>query len=141
MAGARAQTTRYPTQWFALVAGAVYLVVGIVGFFKTGFVNFASNTTTNILGFDVNPLHNIVHILLGVVWLVGARAPALSRLVNLVLGGALLLVFVLGLFGALKWLSIDGAAEPDNFLHLVTGLVSLYFGSVGAYRTQSGAVR
>jgi hypothetical protein len=34
-------TTRHPSQLLALVIGAVYTLVGIAGFFVTGFDNFA----------------------------------------------------------------------------------------------------
>jgi hypothetical protein len=52
--------------------------------------------------------------------------------VSLVLGFALGLVSVLGFVGALRFLAIDDLADPDNFLHLVTAALALYFGSVGA---------
>ena len=53
-----------------LAFGAIYLLVGIVGFFITGFDNFAGNEQHEmLLFFMINPLHNIVHILIGVVGL------------------------------------------------------------------------
>jgi hypothetical protein len=128
-------TARTPAQTWALVIGVVYLAVGIIGFFVTGFSSFASNTTDKLIIFELNPLHNIVHIVLGAVWIGAARTHATARQVNLVFGVVLLLIFVLGLLGALKWLSINDAAAPDNYLHLVTGALSLYFGTAGAART------
>jgi hypothetical protein len=32
----------------------------------------------------------------------------------------------------LSFLGINGLGDPDNFLHLVTASMSLYFGSAGA---------
>ena len=58
-------TTRHPSQLLALVIGAVYTLVGIAGFFVTGFDNFAAETDKTLLGFEINPLHNLVHLAIG----------------------------------------------------------------------------
>ena len=64
-------TDRPWPQILALVFGAVYLLVGIVGFFVTGFDNFAGNSQHEmLLFFMINPLHNIVHIVIGIAGLV-----------------------------------------------------------------------
>jgi uncharacterized membrane protein YuzA (DUF378 family) len=57
--------TRHPSQLLALAIGAVYTLVGIAGFLVTGFDNFASETDKTLLGFEINPLHNIVHLVIG----------------------------------------------------------------------------
>ena len=123
---------RTPAQVFALVFGVVYLLVGVLGFFVTGFENFASNTEKELIIFALNPLHNIVHLLLGVVWIGAASKHESAKGVNLVFGVVLALVTVLGFAGALEWLAIDGAGEPDNFLHLATSVLAIYFGTAGA---------
>ena len=132
---ATSASTRTPAQMWAMAFGVVYLLVGIVGFAVTGFENFADNTNDKLIIFELNPLHNIVHLLLGVVWLGAARAHNTAKSVNLAFGVVLALVTVLGFAGALEWLSIDGASDPDNFLHLVTAAGSLYFGTAGAEMT------
>jgi hypothetical protein len=73
--------TRSLPQTLALVFGAVYLLVGIIGFFWTGFHNFAGTASHDmILGiFMVNPLHNIAHILVGVLGLTLGRTLAGAR--------------------------------------------------------------
>jgi hypothetical protein len=116
---------------FALVFGVVYLLVGIAGFFVTGFDDFASQAGEKLLIFEVNPLHNIVHVLIGVVWIGAASSHDAAKGVNTLIGVAYLLTFVLGLFDA-KFLAIDGPGEPDNYLHLASGALSLYFGTAGA---------
>ena len=124
---------RSPAQFFAFAFGAVYLLVGIVGFFVTGVDHFADKIySEELIVFALNPLHNIVHVGLGVVWLWAASSHRMSRTINQLLGIVLLLVTILGFIGALKWLAIEGAGEPDNYLHLVTGLLALYFGTAGA---------
>lgn len=118
---------------FAFVFGVVYLLVGIVGFFVTGFDDFAGETFDDeLIIFAVNPLHNLVHIALGAAWLWAASKPGTAKGVNMLLGVVLLVVFVLGMAGALKWLAIEDAGAPDNYLHLATALLAIYFGSAGA---------
>src|SRR3712207_2957062 len=60
---------RTPAQMFALVFGVVYLLVGLVGFAATGFDNFATFSEDSLLIFNVNPLHNLVHLAIGGVWI------------------------------------------------------------------------
>jgi hypothetical protein len=46
---------RHPAQWLALVIGAVYTLVGVVGFFVTGFDGFAEPSGELLLGvFEIN---------------------------------------------------------------------------------------
>jgi hypothetical protein len=129
---ASAAGSRTPAQLFALVFGIVYLAVGLLGFAVTGFDDFFADTGEALILFPVNPAHNLVHILLGAVWLASARAHASAKTVNAGIGAAYVLVFVVGLFGALTWLNIDAGINTDALLHLVSGLAALYFGTAGA---------
>ena len=111
----------------ALVFGAVYLLVGIIGFFVTGFDNFAGNSQHEmLLGlFMINPLHNIAHILVGVVGLLLARTLAGARTYGWLLAGLYAVLFVYGLIASGKdwdFLNINAA---DNVLHILTALVGL----------------
>lgn len=125
--------SRTPAQLFALVFGIVYLAVGLVGFAVTGFDNFAGKTfDEELIIFAINPLHNIVHIGLGAVWIGAAAKHATAKSANMLLGVVLLLVFVLGMAGVLEFLAIKDAGAADNYLHLATAALALYFGSVGA---------
>jgi hypothetical protein len=58
-------TTKHPSQLLALAIGAIYTLIGILGFLVTGFENFASETNETLLGFEINPLHNLVHLAIG----------------------------------------------------------------------------
>ena len=42
------------------------------------------------------------------------------------------LVTVLGIFDVMGILGMSGLADPDNFLHLATATLALYFGSLAA---------
>jgi hypothetical protein len=121
-----------PAQKFAAVFGAVYLAVGVAGFVLTGFGDFAGHDHHTLVIFAVNPLHNVVHLVLALGWLVGAARHRTARLANLAMGVLLGLVTVLGAVGGLGMLGMSGLADPDNFLHLATATLSLYFGSVAA---------
>ena len=123
---------RTPVQIFSLVFGIVYVLAGLAGFLVTGFRGFAESAGQTLIVFGLNPLHNIVHILIGAAWIVASRSESSSRNVSLALGFALGLVAVLGFIGALRFLAIESLADPDNFLHLVTAALALYFGTVGS---------
>lgn len=118
---------RTPAQLFALVSAGVYLSAGVIGFFVTGLDPFIGLTDAKVVILAVNPLHNIVHLLLGAVWLAAANNPTTARQVNGLLGAGLLAAFVIGIVGAGEFLNIDGVAEPDNWLHLAWGGASLAF--------------
>src|SRR3954465_9369228 len=83
----------------ALAFGAVYLVVGIIGFFWTGFDNFAGNSQHEMLIglFMINPLHNIAHILVGVLGLALGRTLAGARTYGWLLAVLYAALFVYGL--------------------------------------------
>jgi hypothetical protein len=116
-----------------LVFGVVYLAVGIIGFAVTGFDGFfAESFDEKLLVFPLNPAHNIVHILIGAVWLAGSRTHGAAKSANVGIGAAYLVVFVVGLLGGLKWLAIDSGFNADQLLHLVTGALAVYFGTAGA---------
>jgi hypothetical protein len=121
-----------PAQRFAALFGAVYLVVAIAGFALTGFTGFGEGHEHTLVIFAVNPLHNYIHLVLAIGWLACAPRHSAARLANLAIGVVLGLVTVLGFFGGMGMLGMSGLADPDNFLHLITASLSLYFGSVAA---------
>lgn len=108
---------------FAIVFGAVYLLVGVLGFILP----------SPLLGtFGVNVLHNLVHLLSGGFWLVAAFAapmgPNSARSASQLIGIAYLLVAILGfaLPDQMNQLLVINMA--DNVLHLVTAVLALYIG-------------
>jgi hypothetical protein len=130
---ASSAASKTPAQIFALAFGAVYLLVGILGFVVTGFDGFASEVySEELLIFPVNPLHNIVHLAVGALWLGASSRHATAKQVNLLIGVVYALVAVLGFAGVLKFLAIEGAGSADNWLHVATAVLALYFGTAGA---------
>ena len=125
--GAAAGRGRTVPELLALAFGAVYLLVGIIGFFVTGFDNFAGNDQHEmLLGlFMINPLHNIAHILVGVVGLVLARTLAGARTYGWLLAGLYAALFVYGLIAVGKDWDFLNINAGDNVLHIATALVGL----------------
>jgi hypothetical protein len=110
----------------ALAFGAIYLLIGIIGFFITGFDDFfAHDTNETLLGFEINGMHNVVHILIGVAGLVLARTLAGARTYGWLLAVGYGAAFIYGLIAINKewdFLSLNAA---DNVLHVLTALVGL----------------
>ena len=109
-----------------LVFGAVYLLVGIVGFFITGFDNFAgSDQHEMLLVFMINPLHNVVHILIGVAGLLLSRTLAGARTFGWLLAVGYGVAFVYGLFAIGEDWDFLNINAGDNVLHVLSALVGL----------------
>ena len=134
-ANARNTTTgaRPWPQLLALAFGAIYLLVGVAGFFITGFDNFASNEQEHemLLFFAINPLHNIVHILIGVAGLALSRTLAGAKTFGLLLAVGYGLAFLYGVLAVnAEWdfLNINWA---DNILHIASAIVggAIYAGA------------
>ncbi|MBV9163015.1 MAG: DUF4383 domain-containing protein [Pseudonocardiales bacterium] len=118
-------------QGYSVLLGLVVLVLGILGFILTGFTKFTEMTDHAIFGlFQTNGFHNTVYIILGLLWLLGAIAltPAGNQGMNIAVGGALLLVAVLGFLGYWSLLSIPAGINGDNILDLAVALASLIVG-------------
>jgi hypothetical protein len=43
----------------------LYVAIGVIGLFVTGFDNWVRNTPDELVGFSINPLHNLVHLAIG----------------------------------------------------------------------------
>lgn len=115
---------RDPQKWFALLFGAVLVVVGVLGFVPRVVTDGA------LFGvFGINPLHNVVHIATGLLGLVLGRYAGGASLFNKVGGVLYLLLFVAGVvavsLGSGLLLNLNWA---DNLLHLA---LALLVGAVG----------
>ena len=84
----------------ALVFGAVFVVVGLAGFLVSGGHPAVGTTGGALLGlFQVNVLHNLVHLLIRAVMIPAALPGDLAaRGVNRAGGPLYLVLFVAGLF-------------------------------------------
>ncbi|GAA2972432.1 beta-lactamase regulating signal transducer with metallopeptidase domain [Microbacterium terrae] len=119
-----------PNRLVATIFGAVYLVVGALGFAVTGGVGFIATEGGLLLGiFEVNPLHNIAHLLIGAALLIaGLSSTVAAKTVNVVVGAAYLLLGIVGFFLAGTALNILALNTFDHFLHLASAIVLLGVG-------------
>ena len=125
-----------PNRLVATIFGAVYLLVGLLGFAFTGGVGFVATQGGLILGiFEVNPLHNVAHLLIGAALLIaGLTRAAAAKAVNINVGAVYLLLGIVGFFLVGTGANILALNTPDHFLHLVSAIVLLGVG-LGAERT------
>lgn len=128
-------TDRDPLRGIAMLVGAVFLLVGILGFVpgvttNVDDMNFAGHDSgAELLGvFQVSVLHNLVHLLFGAAGLLMARRVDSAR--TYLVGGGLIYL-VLWIYGLIVDPSSDANFVPlddaDNWLHLGLGA-----GMVGA---------
>jgi hypothetical protein len=126
-----------PINLAAALVGAVFLVVGVLGFIPGitthyGDLQFAGHKSdAKLLGvFEVSILHNIVHLLFGVVGLAAGRSTNLSAQRYLIGGGVIYLL--LWIYGLVVDKEADSNFVPlnnaDNWLHLVLGAAMVFLG-------------
>ena len=124
--------TKSPNRLLATVFGAVYLLVGLLGFTATAGagVGFFDTEGGLLLGiFEVNVFHNIAHLLIGAALLIaGLSNVRAAKGVNIAVGAAYLLLGIIGLFivgSAANILAINAA---DNVLHFASAAILLAVG-------------
>lgn len=122
-----------PNRLVGTIFGAVYLLVGALGFAVTGGVGFISTSGGLLLGiFEVNPLHNVAHLLIGAALLIaGLSSVRAAKGTNTVVGAAYLLLGVVGFFLVGTAANVLALNTFDHFLHLASALVLLAVG-IGA---------
>jgi hypothetical protein len=122
--------TKSPNRLLATIFGAVYLLVGLLGFAVTGGVGFVATDGGLLLGvFEVNPLHNVVHLLIGAALLIaGLSNVRAARGVNPIVGAAFLAFGILGLFILNTQANILAINGWDNVLHFASAIVLLAVG-------------
>jgi Domain of unknown function (DUF4383) len=118
-----------PAQLYALLFGVVLLAVGIVGFAADSSFGTGSDVNgSDLIVFETNGWHNIVHIVSGLIGLALWRTAAGARLYALGFGAVYLVVAIWGFATGdqVLWLvPVDGA---DNVLHLAIAATGLLAG-------------
>lgn len=119
-----------PNRLVGTAFGAVYVLVGLLGFAVTGGVGFIATEGGLLLGiFEVNPLHNIAHLLIGAALLIaGVSNARAAKTANTTVGAVYLLLGVVGFFIAGSALNILALNTADHFLHLASAIVLLGVG-------------
>ncbi|MBI4093490.1 DUF4383 domain-containing protein [Candidatus Kaiserbacteria bacterium] len=110
-------------QKLAWVFGIVFLVIGLAGFVPS----LAQNGM--LLGiFEVDPLHNVIHLLSGALAIGAVLAGNYARLYFQVFGVVYAVVAVVGFMQGDTVLGLIAANTADHMLHLVIAAVALYVG-------------
>lgn len=131
-----------PNRLIAVIFGAVYLLVGLLGFAVTGGMSFLATEGGMLLGiFMVNPAHNVAHLLIGAALLIsGLVSVRAAKATNTVVGAAYLLLGIVGFFLVGTAANVLALNTFDHFLHLASALVLLAVG-LSADRSPVGTVR
>lgn len=123
--------TKSPNRLIGIIFGAVYVVVGLLGFAVTGGVAFAATVNGGLLlgVFEVNPLHNIAHLIIGAALLIaGLSSVSAAKGTNATIGAVYLLLGIIGFFLVGTSLNILALNTADHFLHLASAIVLLGVG-------------
>ena len=131
-----------PAQVLAGLVGLLFLALGVLGFVRTGFGDFAGDQHAMLLGVSLNPLHNVVHLVFGVLGLLMASTSGLARLYGWILfiGYGAVLLWGLALAGVFSTNPVSGLGNPlalnvnDNWLHLGITAVGLLIAVLPARR-------
>jgi hypothetical protein len=105
-----------------MILGVVFVIIGLLGFFMD----------SPLLGlFEVDTVHNVVHLLSGVVAIAAAAmgesaAKTYAKVFGLVYALVTILGFVMGTDEELLGLMVINA--NDNYLHLLLAVILLYLG-------------
>ncbi|ADB34638.1 hypothetical protein Kfla_5632 [Kribbella flavida DSM 17836] len=146
----RSGMTATDVQKAAVAVSAVFLLVGVLGFIPGITTNYDTmsfaghHSEALLLGlFQVSILHNIVHLLFGVLGLALARTFDGAK--NYLIGGGIVYL-VLWIYGLV--IDKDSSANfvpvnnADNWLHLLLGLGMIALGvALGRRRTTATTAR
>ena len=122
---------RTPAQWYCLVVGAVLLLVGLAGFLVDASFDFGNDTQgDSLLGFEVNGMHNLVHVLSGIVLLIASRRRDTARAVAIVFGLTYGLVALIGIIDGSDVLTLIPVNSADNVLHVALALLGIVTGLI-----------
>lgn len=117
---------RSMAQHFAMTFGVVYLLIGILGFI------LVADPGDKLFGlFTLNLAHNIVHVVIGVGLLISTSSHQSAKRVNLIVGIVYAILALLGLVNVVVP-DLLRANLPDDYLHLSTATLAVFFGTIGA---------
>jgi hypothetical protein len=123
---------RTPAQWYCLLAGVSLLLAGIFGFISDSSFDTGDGVQGDLfLGFEVNAIHNLIHVASGLVLILASPKRASARAVAIGFGLVYGLVAIIGLIDGEDVLGLIPINSADNLLHialaalgLLTGLIS-----------------
>ena len=123
----------------ALAIGIIFIVVGLLGFIDNPIVGSSEKAI-----FHADTVHNMVHIISGLLFvLVAMAAPASASTVMIIFGIVYLLIGILGITsvgenGMAKVLGFLHVNAADNYLHIALGIVIALAGMITRRRPIAG---
>ncbi|HYF24364.1 MAG TPA: DUF4383 domain-containing protein [Baekduia sp.] len=129
-------TDRYtPAQIYSVVFGATLLAAGLLGFIADSSFDTGSGVQgDDLVVFEVNGWHNLVHIASGLLGLALWRNAASARAFALGFGAVYGIVTVWGFADGDQVLSLIPVNAADNVLHLAISAAGILAGLVSADR-------
>lgn len=122
---------RTPAQWYCLIAGLVLLIAGIAGFVADATFDTGNDVQGgSLLGFEVNGIHNLVHLASGALLIYASRTRSSAKAVAIAFGATYGVVAVIGLIDGNDVLGLIPINSADNVLHVWLALLGLVFGLV-----------
>jgi hypothetical protein len=133
--------SRSPARVFCLVVGATLVLVGLLGFLaESAFDTGGGVDGENLIIFEVNGWHNVVHIASGLFLLALMRRHDTARLAALSFGAIYGIVTLIGLIDGEDVLGLFPVNPADNVLHIVLTLAAFAAG-LAPYRDRARATR
>jgi hypothetical protein len=123
---------RTPAQWYCLLAGLALLLAGAFGFISDSSFDTGDGVQGDLfLGFEVNAIHNLIHVASGLVLLAASPKRSSTRAVAIGFGLVYGVVAIIGLIDGEDVLGLIPINSADNLLHIalaalgiITGLIS-----------------
>jgi hypothetical protein len=127
------------SQWLTVFSGIAFMSLGIAGLAMTGLEGFAeSDSGMTLFGIEVNPLHNVVHLALGLpgllLWQRVRWSIAYGAILAIAYGG----IAVFGVLAGGETWNVLSANRAANWFHLSVALFGVAIAVLGvAERRQS----
>jgi hypothetical protein len=112
-------------QSYCLLVGLVLVLAGALGFVTDAHFGSAHDGRGELLGFDVNGWHNLVHIASGLFLLAMRGEPARARAGALAFGLVYAIVAVWGFITGDGVLGIVAIDRADNWLHVALSALAI----------------
>ncbi len=117
--------SRSPARVFCLVVGATLVLVGLLGFIAESAFDTGSGVQgDDLIIFEVNGWHNVVHLASGLFLLALMRRHDTARLAALSFGAIYGVVTVIGLIDGNDVLGLFPVNPADNILHIALTLAA-----------------
>jgi Domain of unknown function (DUF4383) len=127
---------RSAAQWFCLVIGGTLVLIGLLGFLAEATFDTSAGSVPgavdgeNLVLFEVNGWHNVVHILSGAFLLALSGRHRTARTAALAFGAIYAVVTVIGLIDGHDVLGLIPVNPADNVLHILLTVTALAVGLV-----------